>query len=755
MAELDYRQKIQDLIERQVSNQQATDREFMDYGLMKARGNLFFSDDAMLEYFASEKFPDDPSAVARFRYKDGELIYTDYDGSIKKVFEPGEDVGWFENYVFPNIVPASTLVADVSGGMAGAGVGFKKGLDLSKNIKHPLAKLVVTLGTTAIGGFGGNFVVGGVARGGREALIDMFYNLPPEEIKAAFDDLLVSSGFSAIPFGAGPTRNVVNKFIGKEDNLRYLMNLRKNNQEIIDEAAQMGIQLTQAEAADIGTRAIGLQYFLSRQPQIESVRKFYDSRASKAREAIQKLADSFGSQSGKFGDINTRVADAAKQALDKMAEDRRVRATAIYDSIRQAPEPALVDTSPIIKRIDDTLTNPELDPDVVEALTSFKNLLFDRDGNQIQNLMSLHDRRTGSIENLIKANLGTNQGSRLISLREDLTTLFKAAEPNYALAQRIYDPTKPALQMVERSVIGTLSKAMTDKATARSVLKLFDPDVSEKSLRTAKETLLKTDPDAFLDAKKFFIVDKLDDLMRQSIDQGLPQFQQFFAKSKNARLMKTMLEPEEYANFERMIEILGKAMSVPKGGSQTQPLLAIEKSLAGDTSGLGMKSAKFLLAAIRLPGRLIQGTIGDDLLRSIAMRQADTYYKALADSLFDPDAAINIERAYQYFAPLEFGVKQATTRGVTEGVETITAEDDEYKPTRDQLDRMIQQQIEQQSTQTPQSSLNMFDPLPDASRAPVPGDFDPATSAIVLPRADDRELAMRLRGPLGGIASLA
>ena len=157
-----------------------------------------------------------------------------------------------------------------------------------------------------------------------------------------------------------------------------------------------------------------------------------------------------------------------------------------------------------------------------------------------------------------------------------------------------------------------------------------------------------------------------------------------------------MLEPEEYANFERMIEILGKAMSVPKGGSQTQPLLAIEKSLAGDTSGLGMKSAKFLLAAIRLPGRLIQGTIGDDLLRSIAMRQADTYYKALADSLFDPDAAINIERAYQYFAPLEFGVKQATTRGVTEGVETITAEDDEYKPTRDQLDRMIQQQIEQQ-----------------------------------------------------------
>jgi len=755
MEELDYRQQIQDLIERQVNNRQATDREFMDYGLMKARGNLFFSDDAMLEYFASEKFPDDPSAVARFRYKDGELIYTDYDGSIKKVFEPGEDVGWFENYVFPNIVPASTLVADVGGGMAGAGVGFKKGLDLSKNIKHPLAKLAVTLGTTAIGGFGGNFVVGGVARGGREALIDMFYNLPPEEIKAAYDDLLVSSGFSAIPFGAGPTRNVVNKFIGKEDSLRYLMNLKRSNQEIIDEAAQMGIQLTAAEAADIGTRAVSIQYFLSRQPQIESVRKFYDSRASKAREAIEALADSFGSQVQQFGDINARVAAAGKKAIEELASRRKTRATRLYNSIREAPEPVLVDTTPILSKIDQQLANPELDPDVTQALESFKNLLFDADGNKIENMMSLHDRRAGSIENLIKANIGTDQGSRLISLREDLTSLFDAADDTYRLARRVYDPTKAPLQLVERSAIGKLSRVMTDKATSRAVLDLFDPNVSIQSVRNAKRVLRAVDPEAFKDAKKFFVTNKLDELMRQSIDQGLPQFQQFFAKSKTQRMMQEMLEPEEYQSFSRMIEILGKAMSVPKGGSQTQPLLSLEKQLADDTSGLGMKTTKFLLAALRLPGRLVTGTAGDDFLRSVAMKQADSYYKELADALFDPEAAVNIERAYQYFAPLEFGVKQATTRGVTEGVETITAEDDEYKATRDQLDRMIQQQIEQQSIQTPQSSLNMFDPLPDASRAPVTGDFDPATSAIVLPRADDRELAMRLRGPLGGIASLA
>jgi hypothetical protein len=757
MAETNYDDEIEKLTQRMMQNQMQEDRDFMDYGLMKARGNLFFSDDAMLEYFASEKFPDDPSAVARFRYKDGELIYTDYDGSTKKVFEPGEDIGWFEDYVFPNIVPTSTFVADVGGGLAGATAGFKKGLDLSKNIKNPLAKMAVTLGTTAIGGFGGNFLIGGVARTGREAMIDMFYNLPPEEIKAAYDDLLVSSGFSAIPFGAGPVRNVVNKFVGKEDTLRYLMTLRETNQGIIDEAAKIGIKLTPAEASDIGSRAIGIQYYLTRQPQIESIRRFYDSRATRTREAIEALADSFGSMKQQFGDVNARVAAAGKQAIERLASKRKERATKLYDSIRNAPEPVLVDTTPLIKKIDDQLSNTELDPDVVESLTSFKNLLFDTEGKQIQNMMSLHDRRAGSIENLIKANIGTDQGSKLINLREDLTALFDAADDTYRLARRVYDPTKPALQMVESSAIGKLSKVMTDKSTAKAVKTLFDPDVSIQSVRNAKRVLRAVDPESYKDAKKFFVIDKLNDLMRQSIDQGIPQFQQFFTKSKTNALMKEMLEPEEYANFNRMIELVGKSMRVSKGGSDTQPLQLIEKQLMEDTAGLGMRTARFLLSSIRLPGRIFNGTVGDDMLRSINLKQADAYYQTLADVLFEPDAIPDIQKAYNYLDTFDFGVKQAVTRGATEIVDKITSEDEAYKPTQSKLDEIIQQRIEQtqDSLNDPQGSLDVdiFEGgMPGQTGAPL--DFDPSMSPTILPRDDDRELAMRLRARRSGIGGL-
>lgn len=56
----------------------------------------------------------------------------------------------------------------------------------------------------------------------------------------------------------------------------------------------------------------------------------------------------------------------------------------------------------------------------------------------------------------------------------------------------------------------------------------------------------------------------------------------------------------------------------------------------------------------------------------------------------------------------------------------------------------------------PQQEISMFEPLPEAKPAPpARGQIDPAMSPTILPSDKDRELAMRLRGPLGGIASLA
>ena len=254
-----------------------------------------------------------------------------------------------------------------------------------------------------------------------------------------------------------------------------------------------------------------------------------------------------------------------------------------------------------------------------------------------------------------------------------------------------------------------------------------------------------------------FITTKLDDLMRQSIDEGLPQFQQFFAKSKVNKMMQEMLEPDEYQSFNRMIEIMGKAMSVPKGGSPTQPLLALEKQLAQDTAGLGYKASEFLLSSIRLPGRIFNGVVGDDLMRNISMKQADSYYKALADALFDPDGAVNIEKAYQYFAPLEFGVKQAGTRAAAEGIDQVTEDPQQYTPTAQQRESIVDQlKRQQEELRNPQSSLdiNMFEDMPQSGLEGMASGFDASMSPTILPSASDREIAMRMNAKRSGIGSL-
>ena len=71
--------------------------------------------------------------IAPFRYKyiDGELVYEDEDGNYVPEFEGLEDATVFEDYFYPNIIPATTIAADIGGGMYGAGKGFEKGLKIA------------------------------------------------------------------------------------------------------------------------------------------------------------------------------------------------------------------------------------------------------------------------------------------------------------------------------------------------------------------------------------------------------------------------------------------------------------------------------------------------------------------------------------------------------------------------------------------------------------------------------------------------
>ncbi len=748
MSESKYDAQIESL--RNLANKQQ-DLE-TEYVTKKTRANMFFDDDAKIDYLASLRFPDDPLASYRYQFKDGELVYRNDDGTLEKEFVSPTDVGVFGEYVQPNLVPATTFMADVVGGIEGAKRGFQRGLTqaVTSPAKHPLAQLGIVLGNTAMGGFAGNVVVGGVARGGRELMIDQFYNMPPEELVAAGKDLLISSGFSAIPFGVGKTRQVFNKFVGRKDALQKIMNLRLNQADTIAEAKKLGIDLTPAEADVLATKAQNIQYFLTRQPESDKIYNFYNSRASQVREAIEVFASEIGS--GKGGDIGRRVQEASKKAIDELAKRRKVRAGKIYDTIKNSDEPFQINTNEIIEKINAKLADPKLDPNEVEAITKFKDLLFDANGEVITDLMAIHGRRAGSINDLI-TNTGGYAQKVIINLKDDMTALMDEATPLYNLARRVYDPSRGPLQLVEKSAIGRMSKLIRDEQSAKALQTFFNPNVSAQSLRNSKRILQAVDPVVFQDVKKEFLLQQLDKVTKEALlEKGLPQFKNYFLQGNTKKMMEEILEPEEFDNFYKLVDIMNKSFSVAKSGSPTKPLMIMEKELVDEAQGIGSKSLGLLLSAIRLLGRLVTGTFGDDVMKRIAMTQADTYYRALTDALFDPDAVNTINKAYDYFAPLEFGIKQTVTRGGAEAVEGVT--EPQEQPYEGQA---FEREVERRDNLSSQldSALQSFQPsnipLVPPATAVRPQDM---LSETILPNPKDRELAERLAMGSSGIGSL-
>ena len=742
-----------------VVRQQKINQSNDDYMLRKARANLFMNQDSMIDYLASERFPDDPNASFRYKVNDqGDLLYwDDSTADWQKEFPDLAGYGVFGDKVVPNLVPATTFVADVAGGIIGAQKGFQKGLELAaRGPKNPWIAGATILGSTAAGGVGGNLIIGGGARTARGALIDQFYNLPPEEVATAIRDLGISSSFSAIPFGMGPTRKIVNKFLGREDSLRYLVELREDTSTIIQEAGKMGIDLTAAEAGEIANKGINIQYFLSAQPQVTKIREFYGNRALQVREAVELFADNIGS--GKtVGDINTRIQEAAKFTIDELVKRRKTRARKLYDYIKNVPDGIKVENvQAVVKKIDNILDGKVFDKETGELLntispsdatiknfTKLKKMFFDADGNLIDDLSSLDQRRTSGMQELLTKlkKKGTDDFGNMLGVMEDLTAIMDEAEPLYRLARRVWDPNKPAMLQIEKSAIGRLSKLMNDKQTATAMKNLFDPNVSTKSLRNAKRLLRTVDPDAWADVKKEFILQNLDKFSNASLEGGMPAFQKFMSKSNVMNMMEEVLEPEEFANWSRMMDFMGSAFNnVPRGYSPTQPFGALEEIINQESKNMSAKALNLGLSMVRFIPRLLTGQVGDDLTRGIAIQQKEAYMQKMADVLIDPDASKTIDEIYDVFNKSEYGIKQTGTRAISEGVEEITED-----KTRPYMGTPV--------TEGLRGQIQDFE-MPDIATPAFEPDLDPMqmASATILPDEKDREIAMRQQ--LGGIGSL-
>lgn len=710
--------------------------------------------------------------------------------------------------------------AQFLGELGGGAVGLTGGAFLTGN---PFG--------AAAGGAGGTALGGGAVYAGR-AGISAAFDGPPLKTSKLADDLMVSSAFGAIPFGtkaaqlAGSAfRTASTKFPGKDGKTALETILRDGGNSVDEKVAfakeKFGVDLTRAEAQGIMSNAGAIQRYLQMQPGSQKLWDFYHNRQLQVEEAADVffneilrgdyLADLKKSRlSGRQGlDPDVDLTKASDEVLKKLAAKRQERATPVYQNAFELEAP--IDVSDIARQLQMDLADPNLrgkarsvKQEILDALTDFSGLSKTEAGGLAlkDNTEMLHNALRNDFRPLIEGLTKDAQATlkrEVSQIREKVSSRLKTANPEYARATAIYDPSKGHLQALERSVVNNLAQAaeLGGEQAARLTQKLFSGNIKPKDLTLLRRLIQTEDPQVWQNIKGTWLRTQFDDAVASSTNPlGAPN--RFLsrlgirgktmmgrgaekARGTKAKVFEAIMEPVELQNFVDLVEMMqATSFIASKGGSPTQPLLAMQKLLDKETRGLGRVAAGAVRAAMEIPQRILIRGFDDATAANIAF-QREVYEDKLIEALIDPTVAADLAKAIDSVSPAVYFVSQAAARGGAEVFDNILEDrlvPDEINPATGRLERgpqgieMIESAKEvtqpQQPLEDPQAMLqglsvpqvggdaSAFEPLPQGpSEALTLSQIDPAMSPTILPSDKDRELAMRLRGPLGGIASLA
>jgi len=509
-------------------------------------------------------------------------------------------------------------------------------------------------------------------------------------------------------------------------------------------------------------------------------------------------------------DPDIDLAEAANEVLKKLAAKRQERANPVYKNAFELEIP--IDVTDIARQLRMDLSDPnlrgkarEVKRELLNALTDFSGLsktqLVTDQGTLAlkDNTEMLHNALRNDFRPLIEGLTKDAQATlkrEVSQIRQQVSDKLKFANPEYERATAIYDPSKGHLQALEKSVVNDLARTaeLGGEQAARLTKKLFDGSIKPQNLRKLRRLIQTQDPQAWQNLKATWLRTQFDDAITSSTNP-LGVNNRFLSRlgirgnvmmgrgaekvrGTKAKVFSEILDPQELDNFVDLVELMQATTFIAsKSGSPTQPLQALQKLLEKDVTGVGRTTLSAIRAVIEIPQRFLVRGFDDAAARSLAF-QKEVYEDKLIEALINPEVADELAKGIDAVKPGVYFVTQAVARGAGGEVYDILTEGplepDQINPETGRLQRGLQgaEMIESakevtqpeppledpqamlQGLSVPQvgGELSAFEPLPES---PSTGRIDAAMSPTILPSDKDRELAMRLRGPLGGIASLS
>ena len=709
-----------------------------------------------------------------------------------------------------------------------------------------------------VGGSGGTAAGATVAYAGRAGISGAFDG-PPLKVSEGIKDLAWSVAFGGIPLGATHVKGVRNtlssinpKFVGDEGRDALQAIIREGGSTADDKInfakENFDITLTREEASGILSNGSGIQRYLQMQPGSQKLWDFYHDRAMQVEDIANNFFDELtkgkyltkaksARLSGKSGlEWEQDVAEAANNVLKRLATKREQRASKVYDNAFELDNAALgindaevgIDVSDLAKGLEAQLGDPNLVGKAREIKEKMLEALVDKSGFSAtgykNNTEMLHNALVNNFRPVIEGLTREGQAGlkrEVSKMRAQVSERLKLANPEYARATAIYDPTKGHLQVLDRSIVSNFAKAAEiggDRAVTLTS-KLFSGRAKEKDIKLLRRLIETEDPQVWQNLKGNWLRTQFDEAVSSNVNPlGVPNrflralglsgrptqtFNEFkrlnniteaqirsgeamrlFNASRSsdlrtlgrkARALKALMDPVELQNFIDIVELMqATSFIATRGGSPTQPLLAIQKAIEQEAKrnqrgikSIGRQAWGAVQSLIEIPQRyLIRGF--DDSAKAVLAGQREIYEDQLIQALIDPNVAKELAEALQKIKPFVYFITQAVAKGSKGVIEKIAEGDFGEGPTPSGMDRgsegrkvyesakELEALMEDQEQEEPIDNgvgftSPAFEPLPTMASPPQPSQY--AMSPTVLPSDEDRELAMRRAGQ-SGIAAL-
>lgn len=453
----------------------------------------------------------------------------------------------------------------------------KPGLTIS-DARQILFEAVQFLPASKLANFGktilGKIGLGGLLAGGTQATKE----LAQEQLGGEFD-----TGEVLFATGAGAGGEAIGGLLKNRQFKKQAKNLNVEK-EFIDETAEAvkeaqkaskstGVELFEAQKT-LSPSRLEEQSFIATLPSAQRTSfNALKKQNKQAGDAVEEFLNSVAKAEAVEAGAETFKA-AAQKAIEAQKVIRKEKTSTLYNIAFEENPPT--NLNPVRELINNKLKEFPETGEISKALRKAKSLI----SGELPSLKKLEGAKLELDQMLSKAgkeSLGNVTKKQIIDVKNELLKQMDDASPTYRQARRLFASLSPAIEELEKSILGKIAK-LDDTQLKTISRKIFDPEnLNVQTMLKTKKIINSVDQNAWNDLLRVELERRLGSMKPDALKgagktvENLPNQlkRAIFGNEKQARILKNAVSGEMRKNLNYLETALERASLGRIGGSQT------------------------------------------------------------------------------------------------------------------------------------------------------------------------------------------